>query len=254
MRYSIRLSCRTTLVRQKSHTTFVEYTPHLRAAGEILGVSQKTIWRWCKLGSEENVNRVGRPREGTLPIRKSHSPPRENGQKTLDSWCKCDDTEKIANYASVEGRDKTPKAPPAPTCEQCGGVLQCQQCHDSPPRESDSGRFLSVRLTATGLVLPAGGGKFRRYTRTLLRGHAICSSASPWTHNLSADTQSDCGLFAITNGFEIVSGGEPGRCLYDCGVMRKHLASVLIKQELQPFPKDTIQQKRDKVVVQKVYV
>ncbi len=65
---------------------------------------------------------------------------------------------------------------------------------------------------------------------------------------------SDCGLFAIANGFEIVSGGEPGHCFYDCGVMRKHLASVLIKQELQPFPKDTVQQKRDKVVVQKVYV
>ncbi len=63
----------------------------------------------------------------------------------------------------------------------------------------------------------------------------------------------DCGLFAIANGFEIVTGGNPGLCFYDCAVMRKHLASVFAKQVLEPFPKDS-KQKRDRVMVKKIEV
>ncbi len=63
----------------------------------------------------------------------------------------------------------------------------------------------------------------------------------------------DCGLFAIANGFEIVSGGNPGLCFYNCAVMRNHLASVFVKQVLEPFPKDT-KQKRDREVLKMIEI
>ncbi len=63
----------------------------------------------------------------------------------------------------------------------------------------------------------------------------------------------DCGLFAIANGFEIVSGGNPGLCFYNCAVMRKHLASVFVKQVLEPFPKDT-NQNRDREVLKMIEI
>ncbi len=40
---------------------------------------------------------------------------------------------------------------------------------------------------------------------------------------------SDCGGFAIANGFEIVTGGNPGVCFYNCELMQKHLMSVLVR-------------------------
>ncbi len=44
---------------------------------------------------------------------------------------------------------------------------------------------------------------------------------------------SDCGVSAIANGFEIVAGGNPDLCFYDCDLMRKHLMSVLVRQKLE---------------------
>ncbi len=64
----------------------------------------------------------------------------------------------------------------------------------------------------------------------------------------------DCGLFAIANGFEVVSGGDPGLCFYDCAVMRKHFTSVLVAQDLVPFPKDGKRKPRDRVMLTKIMI
>ncbi len=58
---------------------------------------------------------------------------------------------------------------------------------------------------------------------------------------------SGCGLFVIANGFEILSGGNPGVCNYDCVKMRGHLLSMFEKEAMAPFLKDPSQRNRQEV-------
>ncbi len=86
-----------------------------------------------------------------------------------------------------------------------------------------------------------------------LYGHMVSNDDKKLTISVVTVQQQpnpdDCGLFAIANGFEIVSGGNPGLCYYDCAMMRIHLASVFEKQVLAPLPKDGQKKNRNAVTV-----
>ncbi len=69
----------------------------------------------------------------------------------------------------------------------------------------------------------------------------------------------DCGLFAIANAFEIVSGNDPAYAVYNNDLMRAHLANTFDNEneaedekikKIIPFPKD--QSKKNTVKSQRV--
>ena len=47
----------------------------------------------------------------------------------------------------------------------------------------------------------------------------------------------DCGVFAIANATELVFGGDPATCRWDCGRMRAHLKDCLKTGVMKKFPK-----------------
>ena len=47
----------------------------------------------------------------------------------------------------------------------------------------------------------------------------------------------DCGVFAIANATELVFGGDPATCRWDCGRMRAHLKDCLETGVMKKFPK-----------------
>ena len=47
----------------------------------------------------------------------------------------------------------------------------------------------------------------------------------------------DCGLFAVANLVEVLTGGDPRKARFDQGKMRDHLFWCLVEQKFTPFPK-----------------
>ncbi len=159
------------------------------AAAGLLGVDQATISRKLR---DQNLNPIGRPRQGMVPTRGS-SLPLQSSQNTLLSWL----THPLApdkigqpstevpttgvRKSNMKGTEDEVNGEKA-VCPLCGQVRvsklnhqsavagKCQEKVWSDMKKSDSGEFLSARLTETILILLTKDGRFRRYAQTNSKG------------------------------------------------------------------------------------
>ena len=62
----------------------------------------------------------------------------------------------------------------------------------------------------------------------------------PVYHQVTCQKQvggTDCGLFAIANAMEVLTGNDVGHVVFDQTMMRKHLATCFENGKIHPFPK-----------------